>query len=93
MQESILNVMVDGAMVKDVYHHAHEFIQKKHPELEKNFPKNVGFAMGLEFRDSAYVLNAKNTRTLKLNMVFNLALGLEGLDEGNGKKYTHALWV
>jgi nucleosome binding factor SPN SPT16 subunit len=86
MQESILNVMVDGAMAKDVYQHAQEFIHKKHPELEKNFPKNVGFAMGLEFRDSAYVLNAKNTRTLKSNMVFNLALGLEGLDEGNGKK-------
>jgi nucleosome binding factor SPN SPT16 subunit len=71
-----------------VYAHALNYVREKHPDLEKNFPKNIGFAMGLEFRDSSYVLNAKNTRQLKANMVFNLALGLEGMDEGKGRKYS-----
>jgi nucleosome binding factor SPN SPT16 subunit len=85
LQTSLLEVIVDGTAAKDVYAYALNYIREKHPNLEKNFPKNIGFAMGLEFRDSSYVLNAKNTRRLKSNMVFNLALGLEKLDEGNGK--------
>jgi nucleosome binding factor SPN SPT16 subunit len=80
--------MVEGAVAKDVYTHALDYVRRKHPDLEKHFPKNIGFAMGLEFRDSSYVLNAKNTRQLRANMVFNLALGLEGMDEGKGRKYS-----
>lgn len=43
--------------------------------------------MGMEFRDSAYLLSAKNTRALKTNMIFNLALGFNDLDDEGGKKY------
>jgi nucleosome binding factor SPN SPT16 subunit len=42
--------------------------------------------MGLEFRDSTYTLNAKNTRVLRSGMVFNLALGFQDMDESNGRK-------
>lgn len=38
--------------------------------------------MGLEFRDSFYLLSAKNTRKLKSGMIFNLALGFSDLEEG-----------
>lgn len=41
--------------------------------------------MGMEFRDSAYLLSAKNSRKLRTGMVFNLALGFQDLEEG-GKK-------
>ena len=41
--------------------------------------------MGMEFRDSAYLLSPKNARKLKSGMVFNLALGFQDLEEG-GKK-------
>jgi nucleosome binding factor SPN SPT16 subunit len=41
--------------------------------------------MGLEFRESAYLLSAKNGRKLRSGMVFNLALGFQDLVEG-GKK-------
>ena len=43
--------------------------------------------MGMEFRDSTYLLSAKNTRVLKANMIFNLALGFTDLEEEGGKKY------
>lgn len=49
--------------------------------LKTDFPHQ----MGLEFRDSAYLLSAKNGRKLKSGMVFNLALGFQDLEEG-GKK-------
>ena len=46
--------------------------------------------MGLEFRDSAYLLSAKNGRKIKSGMVFNLMLGFQDLEEG-GKKYDRCL--
>lgn len=38
--------------------------------------------MGLEFRDTSYLLSAKNARKLKSGMVFNLVLGFQDLEEG-----------
>jgi len=42
--------------------------------------------MGMEFRDSAYSLSPKNTRQLKKDMIFNLALGFSDLVDDDGKK-------
>ena len=42
--------------------------------------------MGMEFRDSNYVLNGKCDRTLKSNMVLNLSLGFSDLEESDGSK-------
>ena len=42
--------------------------------------------MGMEFRDSAYLLSPKNTRVLRTNMIFNLALGFSDLVDDRGKK-------
>ncbi len=42
----------------------------------------------MEFRDSSYLISAKNNRKLKKGMVFNLALGFQDLEE-DGKKFVH----
>ena len=42
--------------------------------------------MGLEFRESSYLLSSKTERILKADMVFNLSLGLQNLEDSNGKK-------
>jgi nucleosome binding factor SPN SPT16 subunit len=42
--------------------------------------------MGIEFRDSAYVLSAKNGRSLKTDMIVNLGLGFSDLVDSSGKK-------
>jgi nucleosome binding factor SPN SPT16 subunit len=47
--------------------------------------------MGMEFRDSAYLLSPKNGRRLKTNMVFNLALGFSDLVDENDKKYVQVM--
>jgi nucleosome binding factor SPN SPT16 subunit len=49
--------------------------------------KNVGFGTGSEFRDSAYVLSAKNNRVLKENMVLVISVGLTDLVGKDGSKY------
>ena len=37
--------------------------------------KNVGFGMGLEFRESTCILNAKNASLVRAGMVFNVTVG------------------
>ncbi|KAG6897840.1 hypothetical protein C0992_010328 [Termitomyces sp. T32_za158] len=88
LQSELLNFIKDGISARDVYQRALSFVKSKDPDLEKHFVKNVGFGMGIEFRDSAYVLSAKNGRNLKTNMIFNLGLGFSDLVDSTGKKYS-----
>ncbi|KAF7796890.1 hypothetical protein EIP86_008075 [Pleurotus ostreatoroseus] len=86
LQAELLTIMKDGAVARDVYQHALSYVKEKKPELEKNFVKNIGHGMGMEFRDSAYLLSPKNGRKLKTDMIFNLSLGFQDLEEA-GQKY------
>jgi len=47
--------------------------------LMSAFTKNCGFLTGQEYRDSVFMLNAKNTHSFKENMVFVLSVGFNGL--------------
>lgn len=44
--------------------------------LVEHLPKNIGFGMGLEFRESVNVLKAGNERKVAAGMVFNVAVGM-----------------
>ncbi|KAL1669350.1 FACT complex subunit-domain-containing protein [Schizophyllum commune] len=87
LQNELLSKIGDGVVAKDVYQHALDYVRDKSPDLEKNFVKNVGFSMGIEFRDPTFLLSGKNNRTIQSNMVFNLALGFTDLVDKNGQKY------
>lgn len=52
--------------------------------LEK-LTKNLGFGMGLEFRESANVLSGKNDGTVRAGMVFNVCIGAAGLENPAAK--------
>ncbi|KAG6909830.1 hypothetical protein DXG01_015103 [Tephrocybe rancida] len=88
LQSELLSFIKNNVSARDVYQHALSFVKSKDPDLERHFVKNVGFGMGIEFRDSAYVLSAKNGRNLKTDMILNLGLGLSDLVDGTGKKYS-----
>jgi nucleosome binding factor SPN SPT16 subunit len=47
--------------------------------------------MGLEFRDAAYTLGPKCTRTIKSNMIFSLTLGFNGIPGGKHGSYAVSL--
>ena len=44
--------------------------------LIEMLPKNIGFGMGLEFREAINLLNNKNDRKVAAGMVFNVAVGM-----------------
>ncbi|KAH9951270.1 FACT complex subunit SPT16 [Amylocystis lapponica] len=86
LQNEMLGLLKDGVIARDMYQRALAFVKDKKPELERHFVKNIGHGMGLEYRESSSMLSAKNGRTLRRGMVFNLSLGFQDLEEG-GKKY------
>ena len=38
-------------------------------------PKNVGWSLGTELRESHYVLSAKNSTKIQKDMIFHVCLG------------------
>jgi len=80
MHESCRGAMVPGKPLKHVYQAAQAFLQNERPDLVSNLPKNLGFGMGLEFRDSQYILNAKNGTLFREGMVFTLNSVLQNLE-------------
>ncbi|KIO31093.1 hypothetical protein M407DRAFT_19971 [Tulasnella calospora MUT 4182] len=88
LQSEALTKLKDGTVAREVYQHVVNTVKAKSPELEKHLPKNVGWGMGLEFRDGSYVLGPKNSRLLKAGMVFNLILAFTDVVGEDGKKYS-----
>lgn len=74
-----LEKMVIGNELKDVYETARNYLNKKDPALLSHLPKTLGFAIGIEFRDSSLVLNGTNNTPFEAGMVFNLSIGLHNV--------------
>ncbi|KAF8350878.1 FACT complex subunit SPT16 [Amanita rubescens] len=87
LQTALLSFIHDGVSARDIYQFALNYVKERQPELEKHLVKNIGFAMGIEFRDSAYLLSAKNSRVVKKDMTFNLGLGFTDLEDDQGQRY------
>lgn len=87
--EIITNQLKVGRVVNEVYESVVEFVQKLRPDLVGNLTKNIGSIIGLEFRDSTFILNAKNeTRKIQSGDCFNISFGFNNLkDSKTGKSY------
>lgn len=77
--DKCLEQMIPGNELKDVYEAAKNYLSKSHPHLVPHLPKTLGFAIGLEFRDSTLVLNGVNATKFTAGMVFNLAVGFHNI--------------
>lgn len=83
--EAAVGALKPGRPASDALQAAVDAVRGRDPALVPKLTKNVGFATGLEFRDASFVLNAKNTRSVEEGMVFNVALGLENLENPRAK--------
>ncbi len=90
-QESAIAALVPGKPLKNAYNAAKTSLKqscskdKTLPDLAGNLTKNAGFGMGIEFRDSSLVLNAKNEAKVQETMVFNVSVGVQNVeDKKNG---------
>lgn len=88
----ILDKLRHGVKLCDVYNAALEHVTKEKPDFQTNFVKNVGFGMGIEFREGSLLITSKNNHVAKKGMVFNINAGFSGLvnesaDDSESKNY------
>jgi len=80
VQNACLDVMKPGNPLSGVRKAAVQHLKSaKREDLIPCLPKNLGFAMGLDYRDSDLILNDKNATLFRANMVFNLTVGFENV--------------
>ena len=79
VQKKVISLLKPGITGSKIYTETLEFIKSERPELEKHFTKNVGWIIGLEFRDNTFLLNPKNERELPDNSTFDLTIGFQNL--------------
>lgn len=80
-----------GVTGRQLYEAAQNYVAQHKPELSGHLVKNLGFATGLEFRDSAYILGPKCELPLQQDMTLSLSVGFSGMDDPNHKGETYAL--
>lgn len=85
LQKKIFESITEGAIVKDIYQKAVDFIQEKNPGLLTYFLKNVGWGIGIDFRDNTLMLNAKNTTKLPAGAVLCVSIGFNNIPNPEAK--------
>ncbi|KAK0543166.1 FACT complex subunit spt16 [Tilletia horrida] len=80
-----------GQTGRDVYEGAVKFLEQKDASLVPKLTKTLGFAMGIEFRDSAFLISPKGGRKIQPNMVYSIAVGFSELDDPKKKGQKYAL--
>lgn len=66
-----------------------DWISSNYPQLKNNLPLNLGFTMGLEFREGEGVLSMKNeSKFFQKNQCINLVLGLQDLTNSDDQTYS-----
>ncbi|RDD47106.1 FACT complex subunit SPT16 [Trichoplax sp. H2] len=93
VEEIILQELKEGVKLAEVYDKAKNYVVKRKPELESNFVKSVGFATGIEFRESVLSISPKCTVTVKKGMVFVVNVGFSDIAYENDKANTYGLFV
>ena len=90
--ELAVSEMQPGVKLADLYETVRAKLEKEKPGLGAYVTKNIGFGMGLELRESMYIVSPKSTSTVRAGMVFNVAVGIQGVpyvdvkDNGSSKK-------
>ncbi|KAI9912477.1 hypothetical protein PsorP6_006497 [Peronosclerospora sorghi] len=68
-----------GKVVAKVVDKVRKFIQGRNPTLFAKLTKNLGFGIGLEFREASHVLTTKNQTVIQPGMAFNVAFGFSDI--------------
>eukprot|EP00375_Theileria_parva_P001275 XP_763946.1 transcriptional regulator [Theileria parva strain Muguga] len=87
--EYSLTVLKPGVTFGSVYSNVYDFVAKEKQGHEDYLTKSLGHTIGLEFKDSNFLITSDNTNLIRDNMVFHLSVGFLEIHEG--KKF--AVWI
>ncbi|ETI42874.1 hypothetical protein L917_11580 [Phytophthora nicotianae] len=77
--EMCVKELQPGKIVGKVVEKVRKFIQSRNATLFGKLTKNLGFGIGLEFRESCNLLTTKNQTLIKEGMAFNVAFGFNDI--------------
>ena len=84
LEQYAVSLIKVGSKAREVYESVMNYAQEKKPDLADKLPKNIGFTMGIEFRNSSLLLSAKNEIPLEENMSLNLVVGFQNIENSKG---------
>ena len=65
MDDKLIFCDATGVKLCDVYKMVVNKVKKEKPKLVNQLTRSFGFASGIEFRESTYLINSKNELTAK----------------------------
>lgn len=88
-----INCLKPGVSFAEVYDKVYDRVSDKYPKLLTNFSKNIGHAIGLEFRDNNLILSPENKQSiLENNMAIFLSIGFSKV-EGDKNSNPFSVWL
>ena len=93
LEEELINLLRDGVKLSDLYDKIRQKCQTDHPELVDKLTPNLGFLIGIEFREPNFLISNKCASVAKAGMTFQVSIGFSDLTnpeakEDEGKKYS-----
>lgn len=81
LYDACLAKMQPGNQLNEVHQEAVSFLRSQDREdLIPKLPKTLGFAVGLDVRNSSFLLNSKTTNNFRAGMAFSLTISLSDLE-------------
>ncbi|KAL8270587.1 hypothetical protein Esti_005486 [Eimeria stiedai] len=92
LQQHLIASLKPGVSFSSIHEKAIEFLNSKRPALLKHLAKNVGHAIGAQYRDARLVFNQKNDKVFtEARMTFLVSVGFSDLRTTSGNDY--AVWI
>ncbi|KAM7532968.1 hypothetical protein Aperf_G00000124167 [Anoplocephala perfoliata] len=91
-----ISQMKPGVVFSDFYNLVVNKVKTDHPKLVDKLVRNLGFVIGIEFRDGNFVIGPKSAAVFREGMSINLNIGFQDLvkEEGDSEKdKNYALWL
>ena len=85
LQKHVIKFINPDVPCNVVYNAAVSYVAENRPDLSSKLAKNIGFGIGIEFRDSTFLLNAKNSKKLVNGMTLNLSIGFQDIEVPEAK--------
>lgn len=79
LYDKCLEQMLAGNEIRSVFETGKTFLSRRDSSLVPYLSKTIGFATGLEFRDSSMLLNHSNSCKFSPGMVFVLSVGFQDI--------------
>jgi nucleosome binding factor SPN SPT16 subunit len=88
LHNMLISNLKENSVLNDVYSDTKKEFLKKYSHFEHNLPKNFGFGIGYEFRETCLTIREKNFQKIKRGQVFSIISSLDKIKDENGKEFS-----